>query len=107
MGRLQQLSDVSGTVDERKRQMAKAEERLARADGLLVDVRSSLEALEGQKAMVDQAVEKAAALQFLLRQADAAIEGLREERKTASIVRAAVATALRDEPDSGEERAAA
>lgn len=99
-----QLEEVRGTatkLDERKRQLAKAEERLARADGLLVDVRSSLEALQGQKALVDQAVEKAGSLQFLLRQAEAVIDGLREERKTSARVRSAVA--LVGHNDEGED----
>ena len=59
LGRLNELRNVSNSIDERKRQMAKAEERLARAEALLLDVRSGLEALQGQKAIVDQAVEKA------------------------------------------------
>ena len=84
------------TLDERKRQMSKAEERLARAEGLLADVRSSLEAIQGQKAIIDQAVEKAGSLPFLLKQAEAAIQTLRDERKTTDYVRSAVAT-LRDE----------
>ena len=91
MDRLQEFRNITSALDERKRQMTKAEERLARADGLLVDVRSSLEALQGQKAIVDQAVEKTGSLQFLLRQADAAIEGLREEREITTRVRAAIA----------------
>ncbi len=91
MERLQEVRDTASALDERKRQMTKAEERLARADGLLVDVRSSLESLQGQKAIVDQAVEKAGSLQFLLKQAEAAIEGLREEREITTRVRAAVA----------------
>jgi hypothetical protein len=45
-------------------------------------VRSSLEILEGQKVLVEQAVEKAGSLQSLLRQADAAVEDLREASRT-------------------------
>jgi hypothetical protein len=56
-------------------------ERRAGAEALLVDVRSGVEALEGQKAIVDQAVEKTSQLRFLLKQADATISGLREERE--------------------------
>jgi hypothetical protein len=55
-------------------------------------VRSSLEALQGQKVIVDQAVEKAGALRFLLKQAEGMIEGLREERDMTARVRAAVAS---------------
>ena len=37
--------------------------------------------LKGQKAIVDQAVEKAGSLHFLLKQAEATMDGLREERE--------------------------
>ena len=92
----------TGSLDESKRQMAKAEERRARADALVTDVRSSLAALEGQKAMVDQAIEKAGSLQFLLKQAEATIDSLREERKMDARVRAAVAV-VNDEDDEEDE----
>jgi len=91
LGRLNDIKNTSSSLDERKRQMSKAEERLARAEALLLDVRSSLEALQGQKAIVDQAVEKAGSLRFLLKQAEAMIEMLREEREVTARVRAAVA----------------
>jgi len=94
--RIDEVMATETTLDERKRQMSKAEERLARAEGLLTDVRSSLEAIQGQKAIIDQAVEKAGSLPFLLKQAEAAIQTLRDERKTTDYVRSAVAT-LRDE----------
>jgi chromosome segregation ATPase len=108
MDRLQQMRDTADGLDERRRQMTKAEERLARADALLVDVRSSLEALQGEKAIVDQAVEKAGSLQFLLKQAEATIEGLRQEREMTARVRAAVAVGRRaDDADDDEEVARA
>ncbi|TMQ49348.1 MAG: hypothetical protein E6K73_10200 [Candidatus Eisenbacteria bacterium] len=105
-GRLQEVRDTADGLDERKRQMTKAEERLARADALLVDVRSSLEALQGQKAIVEQAMEKAGSLQFLLKQAEAAIDGLREEREMTARVRAAVSVVRRsdEEEDGGSEK---
>src|SRR5439155_15940389 len=94
---------IAGGLDERKRQMARAEERLARADALLVDIRSSLEALQGDKALVDQAVEKAGSLQFLIKQAEAMIEGLREEREMTARVRTAVAVGRHDPADEEED----
>ena len=104
MDQLREVRNAASALDERKRQMAKAEERLARAEGLLVDIGSSLEALQGQKAIVDQAVEKAGSLQYLLKQAEAAMEGLREERKTTARVHTAVAIARQDnETDDDEE----
>ena len=88
--------------------MTQAEERLARAEALIVDIRSSLEALEEQRAIVDQAVEKAGALQFLLKQSEAAIEALREERRMGGRIRAAVSVVRErsDEDDEGLGRAA-
>jgi DNA repair exonuclease SbcCD ATPase subunit len=100
--RLKEVRDTANNLDERKRQMSKAEERLARAEGLLVDVKSSLEALEGQQGIVDQAVEKTAALQYLLKQAEAVIDGLREERKSSRFVRSAVTAVSNDDTASAE-----
>jgi DNA repair exonuclease SbcCD ATPase subunit len=102
MARLQELRNTASSLDERKRQLAKAEERLARAEGLLVDVGSSLESLNSQKAIVDQAVEKAGSLQYLLKQAEAVIEGLREERKTNSLVRPATGAVGEEDMDDDD-----
>ena len=70
-------------------------------------MRSSIEALQGQKALVDQAVEKAGSLQFLVKQAEATIDGLREERRTSDRVRSAVAVAGQDDDDDEENAKAA
>jgi len=86
--------------------MTRAEERLARAEGFLGDVRSGLESLQGQKALVDQAVEKVGALRFLLKQADAMIDGLRDERKMTSDVQDAKANGNDDGDDAEVARAA-
>jgi DNA repair exonuclease SbcCD ATPase subunit len=101
MGRLKEIHGATDELDERRRQMTLAEERLARAEGFLVDVRSSLEALQGQKAIVEQAVEKAGSLRFLLKQAEAMIESLRDERKMTANVREAIAIVRDDEEAEG------
>ena len=101
-GRLKEIHGATDEFDERRRQMGMAEERLARAEGFLADVRSSLEALQGQKAIVEQAVEKAGTLRFLLKQADAMIEGLRDERKMTADVREAIAIVRDDEEAEGD-----
>jgi len=107
-GRLGEIKDATKALDDRKRQMAKAEERLARAEALLVDVGSSIEALQSQKAIVDQAVEKTGSLQFLLKQAEATIEGLRQEREMSSRLRTAVTVGGSDDEaaDRSEAKAA-
>jgi hypothetical protein len=102
--RLEEVGDLARTLDERERQMSRAEERLARAEGFLTDVRSGLESLQGQKTLVDQAVEKVSALRFLLKQSEAMIEGLREERRMTSDVEDAREAG--DEDDGDVARAA-
>ena len=87
LGRSEALRDTESSLDERKRQMAKAEERLARAEGLLADVEGNLDTLQGHKATVDQVMEQASSLQFLVKQAEAAIDTLREERKAAALAK--------------------
>lgn len=104
--RLEEVSDLARTLDERERQMSRAEERLARAEGFLVDVRSGMESLQGQRALVDQAVEKVGSLRFLLKQAEAMIDGLREERKMTSDVHEARASGSEDEAEDDVDQAA-
>jgi DNA repair exonuclease SbcCD ATPase subunit len=98
---LREIRGMTTALDERKREMAQAETRLARAEALLADVRFNVSALQGQKVIVDHAVEKAGSLQFLLKQAESMIEGLREERDVTARVHAAI-TAI--DPDEREER---
>jgi hypothetical protein len=98
LGQLKQMRETKDNLDERKRQMSKAEERLSRSEALLVEVQSSLAVLEGQKVLVDQAVEKAGSLQSLLRQAEATIGNLREASRTNARVRPSVV----DFPQSAE-----
>ncbi len=90
VGKLRNVQESATSLEERHRQIARAEERLARAEALHADVRASLETLQGHKALVDQAVEKAGSLQFLLRQAEAMIDSLRDERSMSVRVRDAV-----------------
>ncbi len=109
MGRLKEIHGATDEFNERRRQMTMAEERLARAEGFLADVRSALEALQGQKTIVNQAVEKAGSLRSLLKQADARIESLRDERNMTADVRGAIAIVRDDEEaedDAGQAKAA-
>ncbi len=109
MGRLREVRETASALDERKRQLSKAEERLARADALLVDVRSGIESLQGQKVIVDQAVAKTSSLRSMLKQAESVIEGLKDERKMTADVRAAVTLVRKshDEDDSEDSAKAA
>jgi hypothetical protein len=83
--------------------MSQAEERLSKAEALLVDVQSSLGVLEGQKPLVDQAVEKAGSLQSLLRQAEAAIGNLREANRTMGRPAKGAKIVALPKPESGGE----
>jgi hypothetical protein len=99
MAGLQEVHKTASSLDERKRQMSKAEERLAKAEALLVDLRSSLETLQAQKTIVEQAVEKTGSLKVLVRQAEAMIEGWRDERDMTARVRSSVAEASENDFD--------
>jgi DNA repair exonuclease SbcCD ATPase subunit len=98
MSRLREVRNAASAIDDRKRQLTRSEERLARADALLVDVNTGLSTLHAQKIVVDQAVERVGSLRFLLKQAEGMIEGLRDERKMTVDVLASVL-----EIDPGEE----
>jgi DNA repair ATPase RecN len=84
--------------DSRKRQLERAEQRLARAEALALGIRSTVETLTAQKAVVDHAMESAGALGFQMKQAEALIAALRRERDLACDLKAAVA-ALSDESE--------
>ncbi|MGH7612701.1 MAG: hypothetical protein ACREMW_01490, partial [Gemmatimonadales bacterium] len=88
---MEHAHDVANTLEHRKRQIEQAEERLGRAEALLIDIQSSLETLQGQKTLLDQVLEQAGALQFQAKQAEALIDTLRKERDLTDRVRAAVA----------------
>jgi chromosome segregation ATPase len=91
---LSRLDDGDGllkTLAERRRQLGRAEERLAQADTLLADVRGVLEVLLAQKAQVDHFLEQASALGVEAKHAEATLAALREERRVSDRVRSALA----------------
>jgi DNA repair exonuclease SbcCD ATPase subunit len=96
-----QLRQATGAVEAlelRRQQVERAEQRLSRAEAMTLDLRASLETLHGQRAVLDQALEKAGSLSLHMKQAESVIEQLREERTLADRVRAAV-VALRQEDE--------
>jgi chromosome segregation ATPase len=101
--RLRASDQVAEGLDERKRAIEQAEGRLARAEALLIDIQSSLETLESQKAMVDYVVKKAGALTFQTKQAEALIDALREERELTNRVQTAFARLRDDGNGKGQE----
>jgi DNA repair exonuclease SbcCD ATPase subunit len=94
LGLVTHVHDAANDLSHRQRQVDQAEERLGRVEALLADIQSSLEALQGQKALMDQVVEQASALAFHTKQAEVLIATLRDERATSERMRAAVAEAV-------------
>jgi chromosome segregation ATPase len=90
--------DTLKGFESRKRQLERAEQRLARAEALALGIRSTVESLTAQKAVVDHAMESAGALGFQMKQAEALIASLRRERDLACDLKAAV-SALSDEDE--------
>src|SRR3989442_13926347 len=82
----------------RKRQVEQAEERLGRVEALLADIQAGFEMLHGQKALMDQVIAQAGALEFHTKQAEALIATLREEREITDTGRAAVAQFRQEKP---------
>ncbi|HET8624409.1 MAG TPA: hypothetical protein VFM14_12675 [Gemmatimonadales bacterium] len=86
--------------DSRQRQLERAEQRLARAEALAIDVRSTVESLQAQRTLVDHVIERAGALSFQIKQAEALVETLKRERTLACELKAAVgAVREEDEPE--------
>lgn len=81
---------------DRKWQVEDIERRLARADALARDIRSSTEALAAQRAVVDRALDGSAALAVQMKQADAVMEALRQECAAAARLRSAMDEARGD-----------
>lgn len=98
--RLRGAEEKASTLEDRQRQIERAEQRLGRAEALTLQVQSSLETLQGQKAMLDHVVDKAGALTFQLKQAEALIQTIREERDLTNKVRAAVSEVRDDVPEA-------
>ena len=88
--RLRDADAVAAGVECRKQEIEHAERRLARAEAVLIDIQSSLEALHTQKAILDQMMEKAGALTFEVQQGEALIDRLRKERDVTNSVRVAL-----------------
>ena len=100
---LKSATEAMRDFAERKRQVEELERRLARAEALTTDVRSTMEAIGAQRAIVDQVLERSGTLAFQIKQADAAAEALRAECTLATQIRSAVSE-LRE--PRGEEVAA-
>ena len=68
-------------IDVRQEQIQTAEVRLERAEGLLREIRSGLESLTSQRAVVEQVIATSGKLSFEAREAEGLIDALRQERE--------------------------
>ena len=75
------MTEALESIDVRQEQIEKAEVRLGRADALLREIRSGLESLASQRAVVDQVIATSGKLSFEAREAEGLINALREERE--------------------------
>jgi chromosome segregation ATPase len=80
---LNHVERQAASLDERKKQFAEAEARLARLDAALIDLQSTLQAVLDQKQFLEQVVETAGQLALQTMQAEAAINTLREATENA------------------------
>jgi len=87
----------------RKRQLERAEQRLARAEALAMGIRSTVESLQAQKTVVDHAMESAGALALQMKQAEALVQALRRERQLACDLKAALDGLEMEEDEAGEQ----
>jgi chromosome segregation ATPase len=97
LGRLGDADGVMRTLEDRRRQLDRTEERLAHADTLMTDVRVALETLLAQKAQVDHFLEKATSLSLEARRVEGLIDTLREERRITDRIQAALSDLRRQE----------
>ena len=84
------MTQVLSNIDERQLQIQQAEERLSRADALLMEIRVGLESLASQKAVIDHVIATSGKLTFEAKEAEGLIEALREERELTQGVHDAV-----------------
>jgi hypothetical protein len=69
---------------ERKKQVERLEQRVAKADALARDVKATVELLAAQRAVLDQVLERSGQLAMQSKQVEALIESLRTECAMAS-----------------------
>ncbi len=89
-GRVESATDAMHTFHERRRQIEELEHRLARADALTRDVRSTIEMISAQRSVVDLVLERSGTLVIQAKQAEALIEVLRAECSIASTLRGSI-----------------
>jgi chromosome segregation ATPase len=97
LAKLDDSDGVMKTLVDRRRQLDRAEERLAHADTLMTDLRGALEILLSQKSQVDYFLEQANSLSLEAKQAESLLTTLREERRMADRIRGALSELKRQD----------
>jgi chromosome segregation ATPase len=88
--RLKRTTEGMNDFEERKRQIEQLEQRLARAEALTRDVRSTVELISAQRSVIDQVLERSGSLSVQAKQAEGLIEALRAQCLMATTLQAAI-----------------
>jgi len=75
------VKDESTRLESRRQDLTGIEQQMARAEALMIDIRTSLDTLHGQKAFLEQVMETAGSLRFQSKQAEALIGTLRDAQQ--------------------------
>jgi chromosome segregation ATPase len=78
---IQAVKDESARLESRRKDLTDVDRQIARAEALLIDIRTSLEVLNGQKAFLEDVMDTAGSLRFQSKQAEALIATLRDARQ--------------------------
>jgi DNA repair exonuclease SbcCD ATPase subunit len=101
--RLRSTGTAMSDFVERKRQVEHLEQRLARAEALSRDVRSSVELISAQRSVIDQALERSGTLAVQAKQAEGLVEALRAECTMATSLRDAIRSQREEREDVSDE----
>jgi DNA repair ATPase RecN len=99
--RLASTTEAMNDFVERKRQIEQLEQRLARAEALTRDVRSTVELISAQRSVIDQVLERSGSLSVQAKQAEGLIEALRAQCMMATTLHESI-RAQRGEGDNRE-----
>jgi len=94
------MTEALDGIDVRQQQIEQAEVRLGRADALLREIRSSLESMTSQRAVVDRVIATSGRLSVEAREAEGLLEALREERELTQGIHEALKDLRREESET-------
>jgi hypothetical protein len=91
-----------GDFLERKREVERLEQRLARAEALSRDVRSTVEVISAQRSVIDQVLERSGSLAIQAKHAEGLIDALRAECTLATTLQGTIRSHQEAEEDEEE-----